>query len=298
LQLSIIMAQPTHHFFDAPDARVSYFEWGPKDGPALLMIHATGFHARVFDQTIKQLPDGLRIIAVDQRGHGQSTAPGPIQSWREPPKDIAPLIAHLDLQTIVGVGHSMGGHTLTQLCHAMPERFKALVLLDPVIKTPEQYEIAMPPPFDRIETHPIGKRRSDWPSIEAFYDRLKDHEPYSLWDKHALMDYCRHGLLPKGDGFELACPGLIEASVYMTSSTVPLFDIIPQITQPVTVVRARQGGVMEGGKMDFSISPTWPELAGHFPQGRDIFRPDLTHFIPMQAPQDTASIIIEALSHG
>ena len=288
------MPDPTHHFFDAPEARVSYYEWGPKDGPAVLMIHATGFHARVFDQTIKHLPDGWRIVSVDQRGHGRSTAPGPIQSWAEPPLDIAPLISHLDLKDIIGVGHSMGGHTLTQLAHQMPERFKALVLLDPVIRDPNSYGFQLPPPFDKAETHPIARRRSDWPSVEAFFERLKDHEPYSFWTTDALWDYCRHGLLPKDGGFELACPGVIEASVYVSSSSLSLHDIVGEITQPVTVVRAKQGGVMDGGKMDFSISPTWVELANHFPNGRDIFRPDLTHFIPMQDPEFSAQMIKDA----
>lgn len=292
-------SEPIHHVFDAPEARVSYYEWGPAEGRPLLMIHATGFHARVWDQTIAHLPGplraGLRILSVDQRGHGQSTTPGPITDWRQPPRDVKALIEHLDLKGIVGVGHSMGGHNLTQLCAQMPDRFDALVLFDPVIRPPESYGVQMPPPFDKAETHPIARRRADWPSVEAFYDRLKDHSPYSLWDTGALWDYCRHGLLPKGDGFELACPGLIEASVYVSSSSAPLDAEIAAITQPVTVVRAKQGGALDGGKMDFSISPTWPALADHFHNGRDIFRPELSHFIPMQDPAFTAAIIAEAL---
>jgi lipase len=59
---------------------------------------------------------------------------------------------------------------------------------------------------------------------------------------------------------------------------------------PVLVVRARP--------MDPAIkpwdplgSPTWPGLAAEFPQGRDLFRPDRTHFLPMEDPAGMAALI-------
>jgi hypothetical protein len=36
--------------------------------------------------------------------------------------------------------------------------------------------------------------------------------------------------------------------------------------------------------MDFTASPTWPGLAREFRRGTDVQLPDLTHFMPMQAP--------------
>ena len=43
--------------------------------------------------------------------------------------------------------------------------------------------------------------------------------------------------------------------------------------------------------MDFSQSPTWEGLADAFPRGRDVYRPELTHFIPMQRPELVAAAI-------
>ena len=54
-----VQGQPTHHFFDGSKARLSYFEWGEPDAPPILLAHATGFHARVWDQTIAALPGRL-----------------------------------------------------------------------------------------------------------------------------------------------------------------------------------------------------------------------------------------------
>ena len=61
--------QPSHHFFDASKARLSYFEWGEAGAPVILLAHATGFHARVWDKTIAALPDGYRVIAEIGRAH-------------------------------------------------------------------------------------------------------------------------------------------------------------------------------------------------------------------------------------
>jgi hypothetical protein len=43
--------------------------------------------------------------------------------------------------------------------------------------------------------------------------------------------------------------------------------------------------------MDFAASSTWERLAEEFPNGRDVYLPHLTHFIPMQEPERVAQWI-------
>jgi hypothetical protein len=59
----------------------------------------------------------------------------------------------------------------------------------------------------------------------------------------------------------------------------------------VTVLRARLPGPGPRDLTDFTASPTWPELASLFEQGRDVFLPELTHFIPMQDPELVAAFM-------
>ena len=80
--------QPTERYFSATGARLCYFEWGPSDAPPVLLIHATGFHARCWDEVVRALPEDLRIVAVDMRGHGRSEKTGPMTDWTVPAKDI------------------------------------------------------------------------------------------------------------------------------------------------------------------------------------------------------------------
>ncbi len=74
---------PTLHRVRLNDCELAYFERHPElrgRGPTLFFVHATGFHARVWDQIIARLPH-THSIALDQRGHGRSEK-RPITHWR------------------------------------------------------------------------------------------------------------------------------------------------------------------------------------------------------------------------
>lgn len=284
-------AEPRLSFFNAAEARIAYFEWGERGAPPVIMIHATGFHGRCWDQTVAHLPAGYHVIAIEQRGHGRSEKRGLITDWRHPARDVIELVRHLDLAPAIGVGHSKGGHLLVQTAAALPDAFSRLLLIDPVIMAPEIYD-AMTVWPEGVE-HPVARRRNSWASWEAMYDAFKDRKPYSLWQPQVLKDYCRYGVLPKaeGSGVELACPPEIEASIYKAANGNNIYDLIPAIRIPVTVMRARQREPGPRDHTDFSASPTWDKLAGQFVQGTDVFLPELTHFIPMQDPALVARYI-------
>ncbi len=271
---------------------IASFEWGPADGRTVVLAHATGFHARCWDATVAALGDGFRVIAVDQRGHGRSGKAGPFH-WRQFGADMAEFLDRHDVRDAVGVGHSMGGHAMVQAAARRPERFERLVLVDPVIMEPSAYEEwAEDRPFQSPEEHPVARRRADFDSWEDMFARFRDRHPFRLWREDVLRDYCRHGVLaqPDGDGFTLACPPLVESSIYMGSGGTDIHEAVRTLPRPVLVVRAKRREIRQG-EMDFSQSPTWEGLADAFPDGRDVYRPELTHFIPMQHPELVAAAI-------
>lgn len=116
---------------------LAYWEW-PGAGPPLLFVHATGFHGRSWDQVIRHFP-GRLAIAPDLRGHGRSAKPDPPYHWQAFGADVAHLAEALDLRGAVGIGHSMGGHSLVAAAARRPETFASLVLVDPTIFTRERY---------------------------------------------------------------------------------------------------------------------------------------------------------------
>ncbi|MDP5104361.1 MAG: alpha/beta hydrolase [Erythrobacter sp.] len=257
-------------------------------GAALVFAHATGFHGRVFDAIIEAFPDHP-AHAIDLRGHGQSGG-GPIDDWRLMARDVAGFLDQAGISGAVGIGHSMGAHTLLQVAADHPEAFSRLILFDPVILAPEFYAPGQPLYTDD-NPHPAIRRKRDFASPEAMIERFASRDPYCLFDARVFEDYCRYGLVPaaEGEGMELACAPEVEASVYASSRSNPgVLDAARNVAIPVLVVRAKHTDLN-----DFKSSPTWPELASILPQGSDLYRPDRTHFHPFEDPADAARIIAE-----
>ncbi len=289
-------ADPRHAFFDGSEARISFWEWGDPDGQPVVLVHATGFHARVWDETVRHLPDSYRIISVDMRGHGQSEKKGLLLDWSLVAHDVSELLDHLALKNVIGVGHSMGAHCMSQVALAHPDMFERLLLVDPVMMEPERYATDGKAELMDPAEHPVGKRRDQWRDWQEMYDRFKDRHPYSLWKPQALEDYCRYGIRPHpdGEGFALACPPHMEASVYIGSVNGCLYGRLNAIKVPVTILRAKGRAPGDEKLMDFAISPTWDQLHTEFANARDVHLPHLSHFMPMQDPALTAYFILNA----
>lgn len=264
-------------------------EW-PGEGSAapLVFAHATGFHGRVWGAIAGAFPE-RPAYAIDLRGHGQSGG-DPIDDWRIMASDVAGFLDQSGISGAIGIGHSMGAHTLLQVAADHEHAFKRLILFDPVILAPEFYAPGEPL-YTADNPHPAVRRKRDFASPEAMMERFRTRDPYNLFDPRVFEDYCRFGLapVPSGDGMELACSPEMEASVYASSrSNGAILEAAKRVAIPVLVVRAHYTTLN-----DFKSSPTWPTLAEHLPQGTDLYRPDMTHFHPFQDPEDAARIIAE-----
>lgn len=283
--------EPATRFFPTGGIELAVHEWASNGGGVpLVFAHATGFHGRVWDAIIEAFP-AHPAYGIDLRGHGLSRA-DPITDWRILANDVADFLAQAGLSGAVGIGHSMGAHTLLQVAADNPGRFARLVLFDPVILAPDYYGDGTPFYTDE-NPHPAIRRKRDFASAEVMIERFATRDPYNLFDRRVFEDYCRYGLVPSasGEGMELACAPEVEASVYASSrSNGAVIEAAKRVDIPVLVVRA-----LHTDLNDFKSSPTWPELAKVLPKGTDLYRPDMTHFHPFQDPADAARIIREFL---
>ena len=285
------MNEPREHRARLRDIELAWFEWGDASGQPVVLVHATGFHGRCWDAVARALGPGYRVIAVDQRGHGRSGKAGPYD-WRVFGHDLTALVDRLNLSGIVGVGHSMGGHAMVQAASRRVERFARLVLVDPVIFAPETYGAWLRErPYASADAHPVARRKADFTDWKELHDRLRSRLPFSLWRADVLRDYCRYGVLAgPGGGYRLACPPAVESEIYLESGGTDIHADIRALPHEVLVIRATPRDAAPT-QTDFSRSPTWPRLAAAFPRGRDAYRADLTHFIPMQEPDFVAHAI-------
>ncbi len=271
---------PNERYVTASSHRICLHEW-EGEGPTFLLLHATGFHGRVWDHIIKRFPD-RHVIAWDMRSHGASDNAILPKLWTDLGEDLFAVVEQLNLKQIHGVGHSCGGHLAILAAAKFPLLFKKLLLLDPVV-FPKQLL-----PFFKEQAdkdHPVARRRNQWASVEEMYTRFKDRKPYNSWTPEILMDYCKHGLVTSKDEtrLELACPPEAEAEVYRTCYGDYIYPMLARVNAPTTVVRARRRRPEEP-LHDFSPSPTWELLAENMPNAKDIYVADHSHFLPMENP--------------
>ncbi len=255
---------------------LAVWEW-PGAGAPILFTHATGFHARVWTKIIEHFPD-RRCLAIDLRGHGHSDKDLASYDWRRFGEDTALVARRLELKSTLGVGHSLGGHAMALAAALEPEVFSSLLLIDPVIQSPDRYDSA-PTNVDFI-----AKRRAVWKSAGEMFQRFASRPPFSAWKPEILKDYCDYGLLPDGDEFVLACPPEIEASIYPKWNH-PDADISAELAQiKVFTSIIRSGKLMTKEKFDLSTSATDPNLASRMQHAEDIYLDGISHFIPMEFP--------------
>jgi esterase len=105
-----------------------YTDWRG-EGPPLVMLHGLSGHARTWDHTAAALGDQYRVLALDQRGHGD-TDWAPQYGLRPMATDLLGFLDALDLSEATLMGLSMGGLVSFLFAAAHPERVIRMVIMD------------------------------------------------------------------------------------------------------------------------------------------------------------------------
>ena len=267
---------------------LAVWDW-PGEEPPLVFAHATGFHGRIWDRIIAQIP-GRRALAIEARGHGRSSKPEPPYHWPEFGADLAAIAESLDITHAIGIGHSMGGHATARAAWLRPVTYSSLLLIDPTIFPPGLYG---QPPLDATFTL---RRKAVFESPDQMFHRFHKREPFARWKPEILHDYCNYGLLQTADHWNLACPPAVEASIYHESiaAEAGVHSELAQLSQPVVVMRAAI--LRKSGELDLAASPTDPELISYIPNAREIVLDGVSHYIPMEQPGRVAAEISALIS--
>jgi pimeloyl-ACP methyl ester carboxylesterase len=100
------------------------------DLPPVLMLHGLGGYAGEWGSVASLLRGRRRLVAFDQRGHGESTR-HPRNVTREAHvRDVVDVMDELRLERVTLVGQSMGAHTAMLTAAAHPSRVSRLVLIE------------------------------------------------------------------------------------------------------------------------------------------------------------------------
>jgi pimeloyl-ACP methyl ester carboxylesterase len=116
-------------FITLSELKFHYREWGNADAPVLVLLHGLTAHARTWDTVAQAMQDRYRVLALDQRGHGE-TEWAKDYSWLAMRGDIGSFARALGLRKFTLLGHSMGGGGAYRYAGAYPGTVERLVIDD------------------------------------------------------------------------------------------------------------------------------------------------------------------------
>ncbi|GAA2641494.1 alpha/beta hydrolase [Streptomyces vastus] len=113
------------------DGEIYVCQDGPRDAPALLLIHGSASSTRSWDPLVPLLTGSHRVIRIDLLGHGRSAKPAD-RSYAIPDqaRRAGAVLDRLGVEHAVVVGHSSGGVVATALAEQRPDLVTALALIN------------------------------------------------------------------------------------------------------------------------------------------------------------------------
>jgi pimeloyl-ACP methyl ester carboxylesterase len=268
---------------------LAVLDWGG-DGPLALLHHANGFCAALWAPVAEGLRERFRVVALDARGHGDSSKPegGDAYRWTHFGADLAALAERLRAElgpVALGLGHSFGGTAAILAAAERPELFERVVLVDPVV-LPRPAGEGDPERKARSASMAEGarRRRPVFPDREAARASWQERDAFAAWDERVFELYLAEGLADRpGGGVELKCPGEVEAAIFELGASVDAMAEAQRLRMPALVLWARRGNfprahfeALVGGMRDARL--------------RDA---DAGHLVPMEDPE---LVVREALA--
>jgi len=282
---------PAHTCVTPDDVELAVYDFGGT-GDDLLMVHATGFCAGVLLPLARALSGRFRCHAFDLRGHGRSGRPvDGNYAWSGFATDVLTVIDLLGLERSDGFGHSCGGASLLMAEQARPGTFRALYLFEPVVVPVQPMEAS-------VEKNPLStgarRRRQTFPSTEDAFVNFSSKPPLEGLDPEVLERYVEDGfeVVPEaegGDGHEvrLRCRRDDEAEIYRHGFTNGAFARLQDVQCPATFAY--------GEDTDAFGERIMAADAARMTRSTVVGYPGLTHFGPLEQPDDVAVGVLGAL---
>jgi pimeloyl-ACP methyl ester carboxylesterase len=253
--------------------------------PTAWFLHANGFPPRGYQPFLEHLAQRLHVVAWNTRPVLRPE-PEPIE-WHQLAYDV------LDAEPsepIIAIGHSMGATAWTLAAASRPERFRALVAIEPALVRPWQAWLIRRIPVALVHrlgpSGPTLKKRDQWPDEAGFRASCAKSGLYEGLSAAAFDAFVASALRTRSDGsVELAYPKRWEAH---------FFSIPPAPGVAMSRVRCPVVGVR--GESSFYLDDVrWNQLlAGrHDAWTRQL--DGVGHLAPFEAPERVAEAVLAGL---
>lgn len=243
--------------------RFHFLEWGSPDAPPVVLLHGGHQSCHSWDLVSLHLAQKYRVLALDQRGHGDSEWARDVEySNHTMSLDAEAFITTLGLQRPVLIGHSMGGRNAMLLAHRNAALLRALVIVDvgPELSDKGRQAIAG-----------FVRENQEFNDLEHFVESVRKYDPYR--SREHIERTVKYNMLQRADGkFISKCDynprrlGLLHGRGLQDNLTL---DDVRGFDLPALLVRGANSTILEADAAD--------RFAAAMPQGRLVTVPDCGH---------------------
>jgi pimeloyl-ACP methyl ester carboxylesterase len=257
------LLRPLERDLKVNHARLRLLDWGGEGRPPVLLLHGFTGHAHAWDTLSIALQPRFHVMALDQRGHGDSD-PAAIYNAVAAFDDLAGVVDELGLRRLALIGLSMGGRNAMYFTARRPDVVARLVIVDigPEISARASASAPGPP------------EPESWDSIEQAAQHLHHANPYP--GIHYYRWVVSHSLRPRGDG-RLVWKWHPSIKERRTNSDVDWWALLRSITPPTLVLRGAESHVLDRAVAE--------RMARELPAGRLVEIPRAVHTLHEDNPE-------------
>lgn len=267
-------------------------------GPVLNLALANGIPPATYQPLLKPFMQDHRVICLLPRAFwdGETPPDHHLADWRtNVGQDLLNGLREHDLRGVVAVGHSFGGVASLLAVIAEPERFKALILLDPTLFAPHVVQA-----FDDLRSRdamdefPLAARaiwrQRLFGSTEEAFKYFRSRPLFRDWSDEVVRLYAEQGTRPldEADGVTLRWSPEWEAYYFKTGYT-GTWDHLPALRGLVPTL------IMRGTESDTYLAESAARVRELLPEATHVDLPGRGHLFPQEAPDETYQVMREWL---
>ena len=257
--------EPVDGFVEVNGINLHYLEWGNTNRPTILMLHGISQQAHSWDFISLPLSVDYRVIALDQRGHGDSDwSPNGNYSTDIYVGDIEGFVGAMGLENFHLMGHSMGGRNSLAWASGRPGILKSLTIVDTGPETQRRGQ-------NRIQQ--FRELPDELDTLDEFASRVME---YTGRNREQTMGALKYSIRQRQDGkWTWKYDKAMRVSGFRAPTWTPeqLWDGWRKIDCPALVVRGARSDIFADETMvrmaeeHRDCTTVTVENAGHLVQG-------------------------------
>jgi pimeloyl-ACP methyl ester carboxylesterase len=274
---------------------IPHFDYGGEGGP-LHFLHANGYPPDCYKPLFELLSKKYHLFGMMLRPLWADSKIEDIDDWHPLSDDLLRFLTTGEFGPVIGVGHSIGGIVTLRAALRDPSKFRALVLLDPVLFVPSilvMWNLIRALGLGN-KVHPkiVGalKRRPTFDNLDMVFRGYRSREIFRYLSDVDLRTYITGITKSKaGGGFELAYSREWEAHIYLTGlRDFDLWRDLLKLQIPTLIIR--------GAETDTFLEKAAALIKKKNPKIQIKTLEKSTHILPLEAPQEVFELMQAFLS--